>query len=218
MPLTVSSEVKERFPDLRIAVGAIRAVRVEAADSTLKELVSEEIERIKAKHSPSDLKAIPILKTYRDLLKQTLGKDESSVEALIRRVLKGKSFPSINNVVDACNLAVLKTFIAMGAFDADNVSGDATLRFERKGERFVEIGPEEPTESRVGEMVISDTHKIFSIPIYRDGEETKIKEHARNIMLAVLGSKREDVAGAANLALEYVTRHCGGEAKIEQIL
>jgi len=147
-----------------------------------------------------------------------LGKDESSVEALIRRVLKGRPFPSINNVVYACNLTVLKTFIAMGVFDADNVSGDATLRFAREGERFVEIGAQEPTELRGGEIVISDTHKIFSIPIYRDGEETKINEQTRNIMLVVLGSKEDDVAGAANLALGCITRYCGGEAKIEQIL
>jgi len=39
MRLTVASEVEERFPDLRIAVGATRAVKVEATDSTLKELV-----------------------------------------------------------------------------------------------------------------------------------------------------------------------------------
>lgn len=52
-------------------------------DSSLKELVTEVIREIKQRHSTSDLKGIPILNAYRNLLKQTLGKDESSVEALM---------------------------------------------------------------------------------------------------------------------------------------
>jgi DNA/RNA-binding domain of Phe-tRNA-synthetase-like protein len=185
-------------------------MKVGGTDSRLEELVTEEIEEIKRKYSPSDLEEIPRL-----LLKQTLGKDESSVEALIRRVLKGRAFPSINNVVDACNLAVLKTLIAMGVFDADRISGDAAIRFARKGETFIEIGGREPMELRGGEMVISDSDKIFSIPIYRDGEETKITEQTRNIMLVAVGTKDENLAGAANLAVEYITRHCGEEGEIE---
>jgi hypothetical protein len=69
-------------------------------DSSLEERMTEEIAEVKRKHSTSDLKKIPILNSYRHLLKQTLGKDESSVEALIRRVLKGRPFPSIYNVVE----------------------------------------------------------------------------------------------------------------------
>jgi len=217
MRLTLASEVEERFPDLRIAVGTIRGLKVGRMDSSLKELVTAAIAEIKLRHSTSDLKEIRILNAYRYLLKQTLGKDESSVEALICRVLKGKPFPSINNVVDACNLAVLKTSIAMGVFDADRILGDAIIRFAKKGETFTEIGGK-PIELRGGEIVISDSDKIFSIPIYRDGEETKITEHTRNIMLVALGTKDEDSAGRANLALEYVTRHCGGEGKIQQVL
>jgi len=215
MRLTLASEVEERFPHLRIAVATIRGLKLGRMDSSLEELVTAAIAEIKLRYSTSDLKEIRILNAYGYLLKQTLGKDESSVEALIRRVLKGRPFPSINNVVDACNLAVLKTFIAMGVFDADRISGDAIIRFAKQGERFTEIGAK-PIELRGGEMVISDRDKIFSIPIYRDGEETKITEQTRNIMLVVLGTKDEDLAGAANLAVEYVTCLCGGEGKIEQ--
>jgi DNA/RNA-binding domain of Phe-tRNA-synthetase-like protein len=67
-------------------------------------------------------------------------------------------------------------------------------------------------------MVISDKDKIFSIPIYRDGEETKITEQTSSMALVALGTKEENLAGATNLALEYITRHCGGEGKIEQSL
>jgi len=218
MRLTVASEVEERFADLRIVVGDIRGVEVGRADPRLKELVTIEIGEIRRKHSTSNLKEIPILRAYRDLLKQTLGKDESSVEALVRRVLKGKPFPSINNVVDACNLAVLKTLIAMGVFDEDRIVGDAIVRFAKKGETFIEIGGKAPMELLGGEMVISDEERIFSIPIYRDGEGTKITEATRNIMLVVLGTKDEDLTGAARLAIQYVTGHCGGEGKIEQMV
>jgi len=218
MRLTIASEVEKRFPDLRIAFASIRGVKAGKTDSGLKGLVTEEVEEIKRGHSTSDLKGIPILNAYRDLLKQTLGRDESSVEALIRRVLKGRPFPNINNVVDACNLAVLKTLIAMGVFDADRISDDATIRFAKRGERFVEIGGKEPIELNGGEIVISDKDKIFSIPIYRDGEETKITEKTGNIMLIALAIKDEDLAAAADLAVEYVTRHCGGEGEVERVL
>jgi len=215
MRLNLASDVEKRFPRLRVVVGSIRGVRVGTADSDLVELLRRETEDIRRKHSISDLRLIPILTAYRDLLKQTLGKDGSSVEALVRRVLKGRPFPSINNVVDACNLAVLKTFIAMGVFDADKISGDGIIRFAREGETFAEIGAKAPTTLRGGEMVISDREKIFSIPVYRDGEQTKIGEKTQNILLVALAAKDEDLAGAANLAVEYLTRHCGGEADIQ---
>jgi len=86
----------------------------------------------------------------------------------------------------------------MGVFGPDRISGDAIIRFGKKGETFIEIEGKEPTELR--------------------GEETKVTERTRNIMLMALGTKDGDLAGAANLGVEYVIRHCGGEGKIGKVL
>ncbi len=60
------------------------------------------------------LKDEPIFRTYRDFF-WTMGVDPTKVrpaaEALIRRILVGRSMPRINTVVDAYNLASMTTHI-----------------------------------------------------------------------------------------------------------
>jgi hypothetical protein len=48
-------------------------------------------------------------------------------------------------------------------------------------------------------------------------EKTKVTAGTGNIALFALDTKDEDTADAANLAVECITRHSGGQGKIEQL-
>ncbi|MEM2211961.1 MAG: phenylalanine--tRNA ligase beta subunit-related protein [Candidatus Nezhaarchaeales archaeon] len=56
--------------------------------------------------------------------------DSSKTKREVRRVLTGKPFPQVNNVVDAYNLASLETGVAIAAFDLEGVKGGLTLRLQ----------------------------------------------------------------------------------------
>jgi len=68
---------------------------------------------------------------------KALGKDPAryrgSAEALLRRILSGKSFPQIGAVVDVINLVSVESRLPIGLYDLANVQGDIVLRAGRAG-------------------------------------------------------------------------------------
>jgi len=57
----------------------------------------------------------------------------------LRVLLKG-GLPSINSVVDSCNLASLQTLMPIGIFDADKTIGGFILDLSDAGEEYEPIG------------------------------------------------------------------------------
>ena len=189
-------------------------VKKEKAELQLfKERVSEEI---KQKYDLATVKDAPVFRAYRDFFWRA-GIDPTKVrpaaEALIRRVLAGKPIPTINTLVDSYNLASIHTGIAMGAFDADRLSGDLTLRLTHNGEKFLGIGMGEPIELSGNELVVSDAEKLIAIYPYRDADETKATLDTKSVCLLICGAPGigEDILkGASLVAVDYITRFCGG--------
>ncbi|MDH5664470.1 MAG: phenylalanine--tRNA ligase beta subunit-related protein, partial [Candidatus Bathyarchaeota archaeon] len=144
-------------------------------------------------------------------------KNRPAAEALIRRVLGGKVIPNINTLVDAYNLASIKTEIALAAFDADRLKGGLLMRFAIKGEEFLGIGMEKPMVLQGGEIVISDGEELVAVYPHRDADNTKVTMKTKNVVLLVCGVPgigEETLQKAARVALEYLTRFCDGEERI----
>lgn len=215
--MKISTELGERFPELRVLAEGIRGVKVEKRSEELEGFKKEVIERVKERHELGTLKDVPIFRAYRDFFWRVgidPTKNRPAGEALIRRILRGKQIPSINTLVDAYNLASIKTGIALAAFDADKLEGDLLLRFAREGEEFLGIGMERPLELKGGEVIISDAGKLVAIYPYRDSDETKATSSTKNVLLLVCGVPgigREILQDALKTAADYITRFCGGE-------
>jgi DNA/RNA-binding domain of Phe-tRNA-synthetase-like protein len=75
---------------------------------------------------------------------RALGKDPAryrgSAEALLRRIISGKHFPSINCVVDIINLVSVESRLPIGLYDLAKVQGDIVFRVGRSGETYKGIG------------------------------------------------------------------------------
>jgi len=221
MVLKISADLEGRFPGLRVLVVHANGIRVEKEKVELQQFKEEIIEEIKRTYDLATVKDVPIFRAYRDFFWR-VGIDPTKVrpaaEALIRRVLAGKPIPTINTLVDAYNLASIKTGIAMGAFDADKLRGDFELRFAREGEKFVGIGMDEPIELKGNEIVGADAEKLIAIYPYRDADGTRVTEATKNVVLLICGAPgiEEEILGrAAQVAIEYITRFCGGEGRSE---
>lgn len=217
MLLKVSDDLKGRFPRLQVLVSRVRGVKVERRSEELEGFKKEVVERVREGHELESLKDVPILRAYRDFFWRVgidPTKNRPAGEALIRRVLRGKQIPSINTLVDAYNLASIKTGIALAAFDADKLEGGLLMRFALEGEEFLGIGMERPLELKGGEVVISDGKKLVAIYPYRDSNETKVTSSTKGILLlacGVPGIEEEILQDALKTAVDYVTQFCGGE-------
>jgi DNA/RNA-binding domain of Phe-tRNA-synthetase-like protein len=124
---------------------------------------------------------------------RALGKDPAryrgSAEALLRRIISGKHFPSINCVVDIINLISVESRLPIGLYDLSKVEGDIVFRTGRRGETYKGIGKFDlnledlpvfsdaagphgsPTSDSERTMVTSSTERVAAILISFGGPQ-----------------------------------------------
>jgi DNA/RNA-binding domain of Phe-tRNA-synthetase-like protein len=220
MVFEIEPTLANRFPRLRVVVGYVDGVRVENSGADLQKFKEEVLTEVRQKYSLESLKDVAIFRAYRDFFWK-VGIDPTKIrpaaEALVRRILAGKSIPTINNVVDSYNLASIGTEVALAAFNRDELNGSLLMRAAEKGERFLGIGMSEPMELNGGEIVISDEEKLVAVYPYRDADRSRVSGRTRNLTILVCGVPGIDekiLADAGKVALDLVMRFCGGEGRL----
>jgi len=149
------------------------------------------------------------------------GKDPSryrpASEALIRRMLQGKSLYQIDTLVDLINLASIAFGYSIGGFDADKFVGNTlTLGVGREGEPYEGIG--------------RGMINIAGLPVYRDAqggvgtptsdnERTKIDINTRHLLVLINGydGNEKNVRANAEFIQTLLRKYCqsdGGTYKI----
>jgi len=142
MKLSIDPGLKKKCPS--VALGCVTA-SVRTGDSTL-ELLAEldlcEGGMLKNADPRAILEAPAISATRAGY--RSLGKDPAryrgSAEALLRRIISGKHFPSINCLVDIINLVSVESRLPIGLYDLAKVQGNIVFRVGRSGETYKGIG------------------------------------------------------------------------------
>ncbi|RMF90976.1 MAG: hypothetical protein D6733_02425 [Methanobacteriota archaeon] len=220
MEIEIAERIKKEYPGLVVKGFHVKGVAVEREKEGLERFKETVTEEIKKDHTAETLKDAPIIRMYRDFYWR-LGIDPTKTrpasEALIRRVLKGRPLPRINTLVDAYNLASIKTNVALAAFDGDRLTGRLTMDFAEAGEEFTGIGMERPIRLTGKEPVIRDEKQTIAVYPYRDSDATKVTldtENALILVCGVPGITEGMMEKTAKIASEYITRFCGGEARL----
>ena len=214
-----SSDVSAKFPDFALCIGVMNGVHNEKENSRLRELKESIFEEVRRKYVVEALKDDPTVRAYRDLywrLDVDPTKTRPSGEALLRRVLNGNDLPNISAVVDAYNLASMKTIIPISGFDSDRLSPPFQVRFARNDEAFTGIGMTKPMPLTGELFVLADQKQILCIYPYRDLDCTKITMQTRNIMIVGYGAPRvaeDQLKEAVETTLSYVRQVAGGEVE-----
>ncbi len=113
-------------------------------------------------------------------------KYRSSLEALLRRVLKEKSLWTVNSIVDLYNCVSVRTLLPMGAFDLDKIKGNIEIRYGKSGEKFYPLGSEEAEEVLPGHVVYADSEKICTwLWNHRDSRLAGLDEGSRRAVFVV---------------------------------
>ena len=199
-----------------IAYRFIHNIKVEKSREKLREEINKVVNAVRKRYRLDELKNDPIIRAYRKFLWK-MGIDPTktrpSSEALLRRVLRGKTLPLINNIVDIGNLVSVKTRISIGIYDLDRIEGNLTFRLSRGGEEFNPIGSNK-FFLRGGIVVLSDGKRIIHVYPHRDCQDTMITLNSKNaiaIGAGVPGIPKEHVFQAIELLGEYIVKFSVGE-------
>jgi DNA/RNA-binding domain of Phe-tRNA-synthetase-like protein len=142
MQVTIDPELKKKAPSTALGLVTANVVTTESSTELLAELKARVTEILKLPEPKAMLESSKILATRSGY--KALGKDPSryrgSAEALVRRIISGKSFPQINNVVDIINLVSVESRLPVGLYDLDHVKGDVVFRVGHAAESYKGIG------------------------------------------------------------------------------
>ena len=217
------SRVTEKFTWLSICMGAINNIQVEKENEQTRRLKKSVYEEVRAKYDIETLKDNPTVRAYRDFywkLDIDPTKTRPSGEALLRRVLHGDELPRISTVVDAYNLASMKTIIPISGFDKEKLNPPFNLRFAENGETFTGIGMNKPMILTDKMLVLTDKKQVLCIYPYRDADSTKITEQTKNVIIVGYGApgiNAQTLKEAVETTLSYIKLVSGGEIEMIKV-
>jgi DNA/RNA-binding domain of Phe-tRNA-synthetase-like protein len=218
--LLVTDEIFAAFPEVVLGVVTARGIDNSGIghDALLGPLRQEE-ERVRASLAGVQLTEHPHIAPWREAYRKFGAKPKdhpSSIENLVRRVLKGWTVPSINPLVDLYNTISLKYLLPAGGEDLDQVRGDVRLTTATAGEAPVHLlGEPEARPPNPGEVIYKDDlGTLCRRWNWKEAERTKLTAGTRRAFLVIEGLPpvgRDLVAQAAEELAARVREHCGGE-------
>ena len=199
-------EVAARFPT--VAGGVIHAVGISNGPATaeLTEAFRAEQERVRARIGETPLSELPTLAAWRRAFR-AFGVDptayRSAAEALLRRLTKQGSIPSINALVDIGNLVAIRYGLPVAMFDQRTVSGGTTVRFADGSEHFTDLGSGDTESPDEGEVIFIDDAGLVSARrwCWRQSAESASGAATSEVLVTVEGhhdGAETDVRAAAS--------------------
>ena len=197
-------EIVARFPT--IVGGVIHAVGVRNGPSSAELVQAFESEQaaVLARVGDTPLSEVPSLVAWRRAFR-AFGVDptayRSAAEALLRRLTKQGSIPSINALVDAGNLVSIRYGLPVAVFDQRVMTGGTTVRLATGAEAFTDLGSGERESPETGEVIFVDEAGLVSARrwCWRQSAESASGPTTTEILVTVEGHHdggADDVAAA----------------------
>ncbi len=224
MKYSVSKEVFELKPELVFGVIIGRGItNGPASDEDISYLRSAE-DQVRQMISQEKLKQWPTISSYREVMRKAginPNKFPLSVEAMIKRVLKGHALPSINALVDRCNAVSLSHVVSLGAHDLQDIHEDLEVRFTTGSERFLPLGEEEEEPVEAGELVFTSGSRVQTRKwIWRQSELGKTTHESSSLIFQLAGFRQtgeNPLDQAMEELKELIKNRFGGTAEAFQV-
>jgi DNA/RNA-binding domain of Phe-tRNA-synthetase-like protein len=201
MQLIVHPEVFDRFPGLRLAAAVADGIDNHVPRPALAAAWREAwVEAGQAAVPYGSPQAHPRVAPWRERFRAlgVSGKEfPSSVEALLRRAMKGGEPFSINPLVDFYNTVSLTHIVPAGGFDLAHIVGPIELRLTRPGDRFTPLGSDTAEDLAPGEVAYADGSTVLTRHfVWRQAAVAALTPDTRSafIVAEVLGEVGGDVA------------------------
>jgi len=219
---SISSEVCDRFPGY--CRGVVLAFEVQNGPSSpqLIELLRNAEASIRSSTSLEAIAEHPRIKPWREAYKAFGAKPSeyrSSIEAMVRRVLRNDALPSINRLVDIGNLISLQHVLPVGGHSMDELTQDISLRMASGDEIFIPFGSSEIEHPLPGEVVFTEGNTVLTRRwTWRQANHTLVLPTTRSIEINIdrlPPVELEEIHSIANQVMDLVREYCGGHSRYE---
>ncbi|HVO44542.1 MAG TPA: phenylalanine--tRNA ligase beta subunit-related protein [Aggregatilineales bacterium] len=139
----------------------------------------------------------------------------SAAEALLRRLTKQGSIPSINTLVDIGNLVSIRYALPVAVFDTQAVQGPVTVHFADGSESFTPLGERAREHPEPGEVIFSDAGKMVLARrwCWRQSDESAARGSTVKAIVTVEAHHaggHTDVKAALDDLVGLLGHHAGG--------
>lgn len=157
MKFIVTPEIFEKLPTMYVGVVVAHGINNQRDYPVIDQLLEKYEHAAQKKFHGTNVKTRPEIVPYREAFRSigiNPNKYPCSVEALFKRLSKGKQLPHINPLVDLNNAISLKYTLPMGTHSLDNAHADIMMRLAEPADKFVPLGKsaadvETPDENEV---------------------------------------------------------------------
>ncbi len=218
-------EILARFPS--VVGGIVRAAGLRNGPSPagLRDAFRAEQATVLERLGAAPLSELPSLAAWRRAFRG-FGVDpttyRSAAEALLRRLTKQGSIPSINALVDIGNLVSIRHALPVAVFDQRSVTGVTTVRFAIGDEAFTDLGSEERERAEPGEVIFSDETGLVCARrwCWRQSAETAATAATTEVLVTVEGHHATALAevGAAVADVAALLSDYAGPTELESLV
>jgi DNA/RNA-binding domain of Phe-tRNA-synthetase-like protein len=185
-------EIVARFPSIVGGVLHVEGIRNGPSPSELMEAFAAEQRGTLERLGDTPLSEVASLAAWRRAFR-AFGVDptgyRSAAEALLRRLTKQGSIPSVNTLVDIGNLVSIRYGLPVAVFDLGSIAGGLTVRFATGDESFTDIGSGATERPEPGEVIFIDEagHVAARRWCWRQSAESASSESTTAILVTIEG-------------------------------
>jgi DNA/RNA-binding domain of Phe-tRNA-synthetase-like protein len=214
---SVAPDVLRDFPAYRCGVVIAHGVANRESDPGLLALLDEAQAAVRRDLDAEFLADHPRLGAWRDAFRAFGAKPTEfrpSVEALVRRVLKGQPLRPISTLVDIGTLASLRHLVPIGGHALDDVEGDIELRRAAGEERFTPFGADGAAVEHPlpGEVIQTEGQTVLTRRwVWRQSTRTMLRPGTEHVLFNVDLLGEGDPRAMCEDVAALVRAHCGGD-------
>ncbi len=223
IPFRYDSAILARFPHLVGGALLGRQMRNSPTPEGLRRIYLEEQRRTIERIGGTPLSEIESLAGWRAAFR-LFGVDptqyRSAAEALLRRLTKKGDIPSINTLVDICNLVSIRYALPVAAFDWTALGGGITVHFAKGDERFTALGEAADEHPEAGEVIFTaDSGAVVARRwCWRQSQGSAVTEATQEAIFTIEAQHtggRLAVEAALNDLLRLLEEYASGEYQSE---
>ena len=219
----------ELFPDAEIGVVVVENLDhpdqvSDENQAELGKLLAEANKKADQHLNSNTISQNEVVAVWRDAFQKFKTKKgaRSSIENLLKRVLKGNPVGTITPTVDAYNTVSLTYALPVGGEDIDKMDGDIRLTITEGGDQFRALGDEEDAPTLEGELCYrDDAGAICRCWNWRDGQRTALNDDTDRAFLIIESvdpARSDDLAAATDLLAELMTTYLGADVYAKAII
>ena len=219
IPFRYDPRILEKFPELSggviVGIGLVNGLSPEE----LRQAYLDEQSRVLNWIGSTPLSDLKTLAGWRAAFRQ-FGVDptqyRSAAEALLRRLTKKGDIPSINAIVDVCNLVSIRHALPVAAFDRRQLLGAVSVHFASGSERFTPLGETVVEHPEQGEVIFSDEAGLVLARrwCWRQSDESAARQDSTQVLFTIESqheSGRSLVEQALHDLHDLLAKYVGGE-------